>query len=69
MLEYMRSENPFIGGVLDLMNPLTVRITGANVNQRIIENTERSGLKVESEIYLMTSIMRKLIISPNKSTD
>lgn len=65
-LEHMRSENPIAGKVLDLVNPLTVRIMGANVNRRTIENIEKAELTVEQESYLMTSIMRKLVLSPGK---
>ncbi|HLR42482.1 MAG TPA: hypothetical protein VK067_04455 [Pseudogracilibacillus sp.] len=66
MLEHMRSENGFAGKMLDLINPFTVRIVGANVNRKTIANIENAGLKIEKQDYLMTSIMRKLIISPNK---
>lgn len=66
MLEHMRSENGLAGKMLDLINPLTVRIVGANVNRKTIKNIEKAGLKIEQQNYLMTSIMRKLIISPNK---
>ncbi|WP_242694643.1 class I SAM-dependent methyltransferase [Pseudogracilibacillus auburnensis] len=66
MLEHMRSENVVAGKILDLMNPLTVRIVGANVNRKTIENIEKAGLRIEQQKYLMTSIMRKIIISPNK---
>lgn len=66
MLEHMRSDNVVAGKLLDLINPLTVRIVGANVNRKTIENIEKAGLKVEQQNYLMTSIIRKLIISPNK---
>ncbi|MFD1040239.1 class I SAM-dependent methyltransferase [Virgibacillus byunsanensis] len=66
MLEHMRSENPIAGKLLDVMNPLTVRMVGANVNRKTIENIEKAGLKIKEQTYLMTSIMRKLILSPNK---
>src|SRR5699024_8031676 len=66
MLEHMRSENGLAGKMLDLINPLTVRIVGANVNRKTITNIEKAGFKIEQQDYLMTSIMRKLIISPNK---
>lgn len=66
MLEHMRSENAVVGKILDLTNPFTVRLTGANVNRETIKNLEAAGLKLIKEEYLMTSIMRKLIISPNK---
>lgn len=66
MLEHMRSENAFVGNALDLVNPLTVRLTGANVNRETVRNIEKSGMKIIHQQYLMTSIMRKLTISPNK---
>ncbi len=66
MLEHMRSENSLAGIILDLINPLTVRIIGANVNRNTIKNIEKAGLKIEKQSFLMTSIMRKLVISPNK---
>src|SRR5699024_5078769 len=66
MLEHMRSESYFAGIILDLINPLTVRIIGANVHRNTIKNIENAGLNIEKQSFLMTSIMRKLIISPNK---
>lgn len=66
MLEHMRSENVVVGKMLDLMNPLTVRMIGANVNRKTIENIEKAGLRIDQQKYLMTSIMRKIIISQNK---
>ena len=66
MLEHMRSENPLIGSVLDIINPFTVRLSGANVNRKTVSNIEKAGLKIENEEYLLTSIMRKLTIVPNK---
>src|SRR5699024_2644057 len=59
MLEHMRSDNPLIGSVLDIINPFAVRLSGANVNRNTVSN-------IESEVYLLTSIMRKLVILPNK---
>ena len=53
MLEHMRSENAFVGGMLDIINPLTVRLTGANVNRETIQNIEASGLKVISQRFLL----------------
>jgi len=66
MLEHMRSENNFAGIILDLINPLTVRIIGANVNRNTIKNIEKAGLKIKKQNFLMTSIMRKIVISTNK---
>lgn len=47
LLEHVRSQNPFIGWLMDLLNPLLVRIMGDNIKRRTIENTLQSGLVVE----------------------
>lgn len=47
LLEHMRSPNRTIGALMDLFNPLVVRIMGANINRRTIENVQNSGLIVE----------------------
>src|SRR5690625_5496538 len=52
MLEHMRSENIVAGKMLDLINPLTIRIVGANVNRKTIENIEKAGLKIEQQSNL-----------------
>lgn len=66
MLEHMRSENKLVGGVMDILNPLTVRLWGANINRETLKNIELSNLKVESNKPLMSSILRELTISPCK---
>jgi ubiquinone/menaquinone biosynthesis C-methylase UbiE len=66
MLEHMRSENKLVGGVMDVLNPLTVRLWGANINRETLKNIELSNLKVESNKPLMSSILRELSISPCK---
>ncbi|WP_054754286.1 class I SAM-dependent methyltransferase [Piscibacillus salipiscarius] len=66
MLEHMRSENEFIGKVLDFFNPVSVNLIGVNVNRKTISNIYQANLEVEKQEYLMTSVMRRLILSPNK---
>jgi ubiquinone/menaquinone biosynthesis C-methylase UbiE len=47
LLEHTRSSNPVIGAMMDILNPLVVRIMGANINRKTVVNVERSGLIVE----------------------
>ncbi len=47
LLEHMRSANQVIGALMDLLNPLVVRMMGANINRRTIENMQKSGLIIE----------------------
>jgi ubiquinone/menaquinone biosynthesis C-methylase UbiE len=44
MLEHMRSANRLIGAMMDLLNPVVVRVMGANINRRTVENVQKSGL-------------------------
>ncbi len=46
MLEHMRSEQHMIGKLMDFLNPLVVRIMGANINRRTLENVRRSGFEI-----------------------
>lgn len=64
MLEHMRSKNPFIGFVMDLLNPLTVRLWGANINRRTLTNIRRAGLDIIDDKPLFYSIMKRLIVRP-----
>ncbi len=48
LLEHVRAANSILGAVMDAINPLVVRMMGANVNRRTVENVRASGLAVES---------------------
>lgn len=62
MLEHMRSENPILGKIMDVANPFVVRLWGANINRRTIDNIMAAGLQVEKEKQLMGSIMREFTL-------
>ncbi len=47
LLEHMRAENPLLGRLMDWFNPLVVRIMGANINRRTVDNVQRAGLKLD----------------------
>ncbi|QHE52356.1 class I SAM-dependent methyltransferase [Pontibacillus sp. HMF3514] len=64
MLEHMRSENPFIGKTMDLLNPFIVRLWGANINRKTLDNIHKAGLVIEENEQLIGTIMRKLILKP-----
>ncbi|MFG6120875.1 class I SAM-dependent methyltransferase [Thalassobacillus sp. B23F22_16] len=67
MLEHMRSDNEMIGKAMDVLNPIGLHIVGANINRKTMDNIKQAGLKVVKEDYLMSSIMRRLILSPDKN--
>ena len=66
MLEHMRSDHKLVGAVMDMLNPITVRLWGANINRETLKTIEGSGLKIQIDSSLRGSIFRNLAISPNK---
>jgi len=46
LLEHVRSDNPFIERLMDLLNPIAARITGANINRRTVDIVRQAGLDI-----------------------
>lgn len=63
LLEHMRSPNATLGGLMDLVNPLVVRVMGANINRRTMENVGASGLRIEHVEDLGLAGIFKLIVA------
>ncbi len=63
LLDHVRIDRPIIGSIMDIMNHLTVRVTGANINRRTVENARRSPLQVESVTNFGPLEVVKLIIA------
>lgn len=67
LLEHVRVDRPVIGLIMDLLNPLSVGLSGANINRRTVNNVERAGLEIESLEHLGPMQMVKLIVArPSK---
>jgi phosphatidylethanolamine/phosphatidyl-N-methylethanolamine N-methyltransferase len=45
LLEHMRAQNPALGLVMDVINPFVVRMMGANINRRTVENVRAAGFQ------------------------
>jgi phosphatidylethanolamine/phosphatidyl-N-methylethanolamine N-methyltransferase len=63
LLEHMRAENPLLGRLMDWLNPLVVRIMGANINRRTVDNLQRAGLKLAQVDDLSASGIVKLMVA------
>lgn len=63
LLEHVRVDRPVIGSMMDLMNPLVVRLWGANINRPTLENVKRAGLQIERVEHLGPMQMVKLIVA------
>ena len=46
LLEHVRIDRPIVGALMDALNPLVVRIMGANINRRTVENVRLAGLQI-----------------------
>ena len=58
LLEHMRVDRPFVGPLMDLLNPLVVRVMGANINRRTVENVQQAGLKLVSVKAMRGELVR-----------
>lgn len=61
LLDHVRSGNPVMGKMMDLMNPIAVRLSGANINRRTVENVRAAGfaaIDVESHLLGMIKTIR-----------
>ncbi|MBI1742725.1 methyltransferase domain-containing protein [Candidatus Acetothermia bacterium] len=63
LLEHMRPENELFGRLADLFNPIFVRLWGANLNRRTLENVHQAGLEIERVETLVPSGLVKLIVA------
>ena len=57
LLEHMRPDNPMLGLLFDLLNPILVRMMGANINRRTMENIRRAGWRIRVEERLSSDIV------------
>lgn len=64
LLEHMRPENPLTGFLFDALNPLVVRMVGANINRRTMDNLRRAGWKITLEEKLSADIVRWIEATP-----
>jgi ubiquinone/menaquinone biosynthesis C-methylase UbiE len=48
LLEHVRLAYPLFGRLMDLMNPIWVRVMGANINRDTVGNVARAGIEIDS---------------------
>jgi len=63
LLEHVRIDRPVIGTLMDVLAPLIVRLSGANINRRTVENVHMAGLQIERVEDLDDMGMFKLIFA------
>jgi ubiquinone/menaquinone biosynthesis C-methylase UbiE len=58
LLEHVLSANRVLAWLMNLTNPVAVRVVGANINRRTVENVTKSGLRVEQVTDLAAGIFK-----------
>lgn len=58
LLEHVLSANRILASLMNLMNPLIVRMMGANINRATVQNVAISGLTVEKVTDLAAGIFK-----------
>jgi ubiquinone/menaquinone biosynthesis C-methylase UbiE len=48
LMEHVRAASRVAGWVMDRLNPIAVRLTGANINRDTVSNVARAGIGIES---------------------
>lgn len=64
LLEHMRSENPFVGWLMDRLNTVSLHLVGANINRRTMDNISDAGLRIETVENLFFDILKLIVARP-----
>ncbi len=59
----VRSPNAIMGKIMDVLNPVVVRVMGANINRRTLENIQKAGWLIEEAEDLGMGGIMKLIVA------
>lgn len=65
-LEHVRSEGFILGPIMDRLNPLSVKLTGTNINRITEENIRLSGMKIVQIDRLFSDIVKLITVIPDK---
>ena len=64
LLEHVRIDRPaWVGRLMDVLDPLAVRLMGPHINRQTVENVRRAGLEVERVEDLAPRGLVKLIVA------
>jgi ubiquinone/menaquinone biosynthesis C-methylase UbiE len=66
LLEHVRINQPVIGPLMDLANPVVVRIMGANINRQTVDNVRKAGLEIVNVENLSGELVKLIHARPQK---
>jgi ubiquinone/menaquinone biosynthesis C-methylase UbiE len=64
VLEHVRPANKLVGILFDVLNPFVVRMMGANINRRTIDNIKAAGWQIRTEKKLSSDIVWLIEATP-----
>ncbi len=47
LLEHVRAPSRIVGRIMDVLNPIAVRLSGANINRDTVSNVQKAGVTLE----------------------
>ena len=57
-LDLTRKRYDRLAFIFDILNPMVVRMTGANINRRTSENVLKAGWRIKEEALLSSDIVK-----------
>lgn len=64
LLEHVRSDNPVLGWLMDVLNPVSLHMIGSNINRRTVENVKTAGISISHIDNLSGKIVKLIIAKP-----
>lgn len=64
LVEHMRSRRPWLGKVMDWLNPLSVALIGDHINRHTVENAKKAGIAVIETTDLSGDVVKLILGSP-----
>ncbi|MHB1127261.1 MAG: class I SAM-dependent methyltransferase [Bacillota bacterium] len=64
LLEHVRSENPVIGRLMDILNPVSLYIIGSNINRPTVDNVLQAGIQLQEVQNVQSKIVKLIVATP-----
>ena len=64
VLEHVRPANKLLGIFFDVLNPFVVRMMGANINRKTVDNIKTAGWHIQGEQNLSSDVVRLIEARP-----
>jgi ubiquinone/menaquinone biosynthesis C-methylase UbiE len=61
LMEHVRPEFGPLGSLFDMLNPVAVRLSGANINRRTTRNVRRAGWRIEREKRFVAGVFSEIV--------